>query len=143
MQHAENETLNNGRVAAQKEVLESHLAAPKPLVDFGLATVFDLAKPTETQCTLNSPSDNQIATLHLMSGETIERVSFASKVETTRICDRTGFSGIVLIGENGNTCLVREANVKMVTWHETSRDLPVATKTKRVSKAPNQDPNRV
>ncbi len=58
----------------------------------------------------------RIATVHLLSGETIERVGFCSNSKASKICEGLGFEGIVFEGEDGQISVVRECNIKMVTW---------------------------
>ena len=68
----------------------------------------------EKECV--SKSVSRIATVHLLSGETIERVAFCSKDKASKICDGLGFEGIVFENDEGQICVVRENNLKMVTW---------------------------
>ena len=63
-----------------------------------------------------SKTPSRIATVHLLSGETIERVAFCSKERAKSICDGLGFEGIVLENDEGQICVVRENNIKMVSW---------------------------
>lgn len=58
----------------------------------------------------------RIATVHLLSGETIERVGFCSNDKASKICEGLGFQGIVFESEDGQMSVVRECNIKMVTW---------------------------
>jgi len=57
-----------------------------------------------------------MATVQLISGETIERVSFCSKEKAIKICEGLGFTGIVLENDDGQISVVRESNIKLVTW---------------------------
>ena len=59
---------------------------------------------------------NRIATVQLLSGETIERVSFCSKEKAAKICEGLGFTGIVLENDEGQISVIRESNIKLVTW---------------------------
>ena len=65
---------------------------------------------------LASKTPSRIANVHLMSGETIERVSFCSKEKAQKICEGLGFTGIVLENDDGQINVVRESNIKLVTW---------------------------
>ena len=64
----------------------------------------------------SSKAVSRIATVHLLSGETIERVAFCPKDKASKICEGLGFEGIVLEDSEGHICVVRESNIKMVTW---------------------------
>ena len=68
----------------------------------------------EKECIAKSVS--RIATVHLLSGETIERVTFCSKDKAHKICDGLGFEGVVFENDEGQISVVREDNIKMVTW---------------------------
>jgi uncharacterized iron-regulated membrane protein len=77
--------------------------------------------PTKTVETLEeqepiSKTPSRIATVHLLSGETIERVAFCSKERAKSICEGLGFVGVVLENDEGQICVVRENNIKMVIW---------------------------
>jgi hypothetical protein len=61
-------------------------------------------------------TSNRIATVQLLSGETIERVSFCSKEKAAKICEGLGFTGIVLENDEGQISVIRESNIKLVTW---------------------------
>ncbi len=61
-------------------------------------------------------SANRIATIHLVSGETMERVAFCSRDRVRKICDRIGFEGVVFENDEGQIWVVRESNIQMVTW---------------------------
>ena len=63
-----------------------------------------------------SKTPSRIATVHLMSGEIIERVSFCSKEKATKVCEGLAFVGIVLENDDGQISVVRESNIKLVTW---------------------------
>ncbi len=69
----------------------------------------------EAAC-LATKSRSRIATVHLLSGETIERVGFCSKEKASKICDGLGFEGIVFENVDGQISVVRECNIKLVTW---------------------------
>jgi len=49
---------------------------------------------------------HRIAMVQLISGETIERVSFCSKEKELKICEELGFSGIVLENDDGQIRVV-------------------------------------
>ena len=61
--------------------------------------------------------DCRIATVQLISGESIENVSFCARDKARLICEGLGFEGIVLENDDGRICVVRESNIKMVTWN--------------------------
>ncbi len=84
-----------------------------------VSRIIDLpTKAVETNEELEpiSKTPSRIATVHLLSGETIERVAFCSKERAKSICDGLGFEGIVLENDEGQICVVRENNIKMVVW---------------------------
>ena len=104
----------NGRARMQALVSESPTA--ESAITTATATLLSEATaPSEgEECAIKSVS--RIATVHLLSGETIERVAFCSKDKASKICDGLGFEGIVLENDEGQICVVRENNIKMVTW---------------------------
>ena len=65
---------------------------------------------------LVSKSVNRIATVFLVSGETMERVAFCSRDRVKKICERLGFEGVVFENDEGQIWVVRESNIKLVTW---------------------------
>ncbi len=72
----------------------------------------DIAAVSEPE----AKTPNRIATVLLLSGETIERVSFCSKEKAQKICEGLGFTGIVLENDDGQISVVRESNIKLVSW---------------------------
>ncbi len=61
-------------------------------------------------------SVNRIVTVHLLSGETIDRVAICSKDKANTICEELGFEGVAFEHDDGQICVVGENNIKMVTW---------------------------
>ena len=77
-----------------------------------LSKALDIASLNEPEA--KTPS--RIATVQLLSGETIERVSFCSKEKALKICEGLGFTGVVLENDEGQISVIRESNIKLVTW---------------------------
>ncbi len=104
----------NGRTRMQALVSVSP-TAESAITSETTTLLSEAAAPSEEmECVTKSVS--RIATVHLLSGETIERVAFCSKDKASKICDGLGFEGIVLENDEGQICVVRENNIKMVTW---------------------------
>lgn len=79
----------------------------------GLRTATDVSADGSESVT---KSANRIATVHLVSGETMERVAFCSRDRVKKICERLGFEGVVFENDEGQIWVVRESNIKLVTW---------------------------
>ncbi len=104
----------NGRARVHALVSESP-AAESSITPASITLLSEAAALSEEkECV--SKSVSRIATVHLLSGETIERVAFCSKDRASKICDGLGFEGIVFENDEGQICVVRENNIKMVTW---------------------------
>lgn len=102
------------RFLGQSEVAQT--AFENPATDLQLTTLHTKTTNTITDGEPESKTPSRIATVHLMSGETIERVSFCSKEKATKVCEGLGFIGIVLENDDGQISVVRESNIKLVTW---------------------------
>ncbi len=126
MQASQSKTLPSDEVTGK---LDNNLTAP-------LQTLASSAPPIEPVAMVNAGaadshmevdlssegsesvtnSVNRIATVHLLSGETMDRVAFCARDRVKKICDRLGFEGVVFENDEGQIWVVRESNIKMVTW---------------------------
>ena len=110
-------TASSTAMAAPPNVTQGQ--TPQEQAASEVSHIIDLpTKAVETNEELEpiSKTPSRIATVHLLSGETIERVAFCSKERAQSICDGLGFEGIVLENDEGQICVVRENNIKMVMW---------------------------
>ena len=110
-------TASSTAMAAPPNVTQGQ--TPQEQAASEVSHIIDLpTKAVETNEELEpiSKTPSRIATVHLLSGETIERVAFCSKERAKSICDGLGFEGIVLENDEGQICVVRENNIKMVMW---------------------------
>ncbi len=104
----------NGRTRVHAFVSESPAAEPSITPASTTLLLETAALSDEKECV--SKSFSRIATIHLLRGETIERVAFYSKDQASKICVGLGFEGIVFENDEGQICVVRENKIKMVTW---------------------------
>jgi hypothetical protein len=91
----------------QSEPTSELLAEPQPL-----------SEPCESkvETSRSAKGVSRTAIVHLLTGETIDRVTFCSREKASKICEGLGFEGVVLEDREGHICVVRESNIKMVTW---------------------------
>ena len=114
------ERLANRRARAQGLAFNGSKSEPVAIADTIPANTVqtDVRPQVAASAELESVTKpiNRIATVHLLSGETIERVAFSSKEKANKICDGLGFEGVVFENDDGQIFVVRENNIKMVTW---------------------------
>lgn len=109
------ERLANRRARAQGLAFNRSKSEPVAVADTAQPDLRPLVASRAELESVTKPI-NRIATVQLLSGETIERVAFSSKEKATKICDGLGFEGVVFENDDGQVFVVRENNIKMVTW---------------------------